>query len=257
MKRLGHFLRDGLERIRAWLARPRPLQAIGAWVRERLRRRSAARVAYSPSSGPPASAIERVIAWLRRFRWLRPLMEGILPSPRLLKDEAIQLEIRMAPYRVQATYWFFRAALALLAFSILVTVLLVAFRVPTLVQALGGILIFLSLSLLVQAVHQILLYYQWRVILTNKRMIIIAPDARRRGFADAVYLKGGRIQVVDTAWSSSPVWGFFQATTGARDVILSLAGYEFKPEGAEVKGGLRFPDMMPDDIMRLEELIFG
>lgn len=257
MKRLWRFLQDGLERVRAWLARSRPLQAIGQRIRGGLRRRSAARAAHQPPFTPAPSAIERVIAWLRRFRWLRPLMEGILPSPRLLKDETIQLEIRMAPYRVQATYWFFRAALALVAFSLLVTVLLVVFRAPILLQALGGILIFLSISLLLQAIHQILLYYQWRFILTNKRTIIIAPDARRRGFADAVYLKGGRIQVVDTAWSSSPVWGFFQATTGARDVILSLAGYEFRPEGAEVKGGLRFPDVMPDDIIRLEELIFG
>jgi len=45
--------------------------------------------------------------------------------------------------------------------------------------------------------------------------------------------------------------------TGARDVILSLTGYEFKPEGAEVKGGLRFPDVMPEDIVKLEEIIFG
>lgn len=63
--------------------------------------------------------------------------------------------------------------------------------------------------------------------------------------------------MVDTGWSPHPIWGFFQAMTGARDVILSLAGYEFKPEGAEVKGGLRFPDVMPEDIARLEEIVFG
>jgi hypothetical protein len=40
-------------------------------------------------------------------------------------------------------------------------------------------------------------------------------------------------------------------------VILSLTGYEFKPEGADVKGGLRFPAVMPEDIAKLEEIIFG
>jgi hypothetical protein len=198
-----------------------------------------------------------VVAWLSRFRLLRPLMEGVLPVPRLLRDETVQLEIRMAPYRLQAARTLFTIVLALLLLSLVGAAVISLLPISGFLRA--GVWLFTLLPLLgfFKTVHQILLYYQWRFMLTNKRIIIIAPDPRRSGFADAVYLKGGRIQVVDTAWSSSALWGLFQAMTGARDVILSLAGYEFKPEGAEVKGGLRFPDVMPEDIAKLEEIIFG
>jgi len=39
--------------------------------------------------------------------------------------------------------------------------------------------------------------------------------------------------------------------------MLSMSGYEFQEQGAKVKGGLRFPDVTPDNIQRLEALIFG
>ena len=178
-------------------------------------------------------------------------------SARLLKDEAVQLEIRMAPYRLRAARVLFTIFLVFLLLSLVGAAVISLLPVSEFLQA--GVWLFTLIPFIgfIRAVHQILLYYQWRFILTNKRIIIIAPEPRRAGFADVVYLKGGKIQVVDTAWSSSSLWGIFQAMTGARDVILSLAGYEFKPEGAEVKGGLRFPDVMPEDIVKLEEIIFG
>ncbi|MGQ9467269.1 MAG: hypothetical protein ACUVXE_08860 [Anaerolineae bacterium] len=234
-----------------------PLDLFFRRVMERIRRARAQRAAYSPPFAPIPTIVERVIAWIARFHLLRPLMEGVLPTPRLLQGETVQLEIRMAPYRVQAARWLAKGAIVLLVISLLLAILASFLYAPPLLQA--GLWLLTGLALLgfIQAMRHILLYHQWRFILTNKRIIIIAPDARRRGFADAVYLKGGKIQVVDTSWSRSPIWGIFQAMTGARDVILSLAGYEFKPEGAEVKGGLLFPDVMPEDITRLEELIFG
>lgn len=217
----------------------------------------ARRVVRRPPFLPAPTMIERAIAWFGRFRLLRPLMESILPPLRLLKDESVQLEIRMAPYRVQAARWLSTVTLILLLVSLPSAIVLYFLHVSSLLQIGAWLLCFFAFAGLIYAVRNILLYHQWRFILTNKRIIIIAPDARRQGFADAVYLKGGKIQVVDTSWSRSPIWGFFQAITGARDVILSLSGYEFKPEGAEVKGGLLFPDVMPGDIARLEELIFG
>jgi len=215
------------------------------------------RAARLPPLAPSPAAIERAVAWLSRFRLLRPLMEGILPVPRLLKDETVQLEIRMAPYRLQAAQSLFTITLVLLILSLVGAVVLSLLPISGLLRT--GVWLFPLLSLLgwVKTIRQMLLYYQWRFILTNKRIILIAPEPRRSGFADVIYLKGGKIQVVDTAWSSSSLWGLFQAMTGARDVILSLTGYEFKPEGAEVKGGLRFPDVMPEDIVKLEEIIFS
>lgn len=257
MNRIGLAVLGGAEWVLANLARIRPLEGICRRALDRLQRYRAARAARRPPFAPAPSVIERVVAWLARFRWLRPLMEGILPTPRLLQGEVVQLEIRMAPYRLHIALALFRAALAFTSFLLVVFVLVVVMRLPAVFQAALGLLLFLSFYGVISTIHQLVLYYQWRFILTNKRIIIIAPDARRRGFADVVYLKGGKIQVVDTAWSASPLWGIYQAMTGARDVILSLAGYEFKPEGAEVKGGLRFPDVMPGDIARMEDLIFG
>ncbi len=233
------------------------MSPLRTWLADRLRRGRATRAARLPPLAPSPATIERVVAWLSRFRLLRPFMEGILPVPRLLQGESVQLEIRMAPYRIQFSRWLSTFALLLSLLSLLAAVTLSFLNIPQIYQfGVWGIFL-VSVVGFARSVRQILLYHQWRFILTNKRIIIIAPDVRRRGFADAVYLKGGKIQVVDTSWSRSPVWGFFQAATGARDVILSLAGYEFKPEGAEVKGGLLFPDVMPEDIVRLEELIFG
>lgn len=244
-------------RVPAGLARRHPLESFCRRVMGRIRRARAQRTAYRPPFAPIPTIVERVIAWLARFRLLRPLMEGVLPTPRLLQGETVQLEIRMAPYRIQAARWLATGTLVLLFISLFSAALASFLHAPTPLQAGLWLLTVLALLGLIRAIGHILLYHQWRFILTNKRIIIIAPDARRRGFADAIYLKGGKIQVVDTSWSRNPIWGIFQAMTGARDVILSLAGYEFKPEGAEVKGGLLFPDVMPEDIIRLEELIFG
>ncbi|MCS7282605.1 MAG: hypothetical protein NZ769_04530 [Anaerolineae bacterium] len=257
MNRIGLAVLGGAEWVLANLARIKPLGGICGQALDRLRRYRAARAARRPPFEPAPSGVERVVARLARFRWLRPLMEGILPTPHFLEGESVQLEVRMAPYRLHIALALFRAALAFASFVALGLIVISAMRVAAVLQALVGFLLFLSVYGVISTIRQLLLYYQWRFILTNKRIIIVAPDAQRRGFADVVYLKGGRIQVVDTAWSSSPLWGFYQAMTGARDVILSLAGYEFKPEGAEVKGGLRFPDVMPEDIKRIEELIFS
>ncbi|MCX7855635.1 MAG: hypothetical protein N2556_06635 [Anaerolineae bacterium] len=212
---------------------------------------------WSPPFTPPPSFVQRLFARLCRFRFLRPLLESILPPIRLLKDERVQIEIRMAPYRVWAARRLMILALILLLLGLPLAVVALALRAPLLVQLLSWLVVFLALTTISWSFQNMVLYEQWRFIVTDKRIIITAPDPRRAWVADAVYLKGGKIQVVDTSWSPHPVWGFFQAMTGARDVILSLAGYEFKPEGAEVKGGLRFPDILPEDIARLEEIVFG
>jgi len=197
----------------------------------------------------------RAAAGLRQL--LRPLSEGVMPQPRLLKDEQVQLTIRMAPYRLktaQSLFW-------IGAFSSLIAgVLYILARILSWLSIVQLAIIAVALLFVASmfgAWQQMLLYHQWQCLITNKRLIIIAPDPARWGFADIIYLKGGKVQVVDTNWSSSPWWGLFQSTTGARDVVLSLSGYEFKPSGVEVKGGLRFPDVMPDDIVKLEELVFG
>jgi len=188
--------------------------------------------------------------------WYR-LQESVIPDIRYLSEEEKQLEIRMAPYRR-------RVPLSLaIAFGVLGGMLLfpalLSLRLSwsfTVRLLLWGGEIFALWGLFAQ-LENLLLYEQWRFILTNKRIILVTPTPDRRGLADTIYLRQGQIKVIDTNWSAHPFWGLFQAMQGSRDVMLSMSGYEFKEEGAQVKGGLRFPDVRPEDIRRLEELIFG
>ncbi len=211
-------------------------------------------------SSEPFSQKSRVRLFLERvaqIRLLQPLVEGVLPSPRLLKGEEVQLEIRMASYRLKFAELASVVSATLLVICLFVTYAAWAFDwSPTVLFGAGMLATLMGLAL-IESLRHILLHEQWVFLVTNTRLILVTPDPRRRGLADAIYLMRGKIQVVDTNWSRSPWWGLFQAATGARDVLLSLTGYEFKAEGAEVKGGLLFPDVPQEDIRRLEELIFG
>jgi hypothetical protein len=106
------------------------------------------------------------------------------------------------------------------------------------------------------AFEDLLRYKQWRLFVTNRRTILYVPDPRSWLLLDSVRLQAGKIQVIDTNFSPNLWWGIFQSWFGARDLVLSLSGYEFKPNTAEVKGGLVFPDVMMEDIMKLEEVVF-
>lgn len=188
--------------------------------------------------------------------WVR-LRESVLPEVHYLVGEQTKLIIRMAPYRQQVPQSILRGGGVLLLIDL---ILLLASRALAWSPVIQGVLGALAIALLYAVIHSIedlLLHEQWQFILTDKRIVLITPDPDRHGFADAIYLKGGKIQVMDTNWSKNPIWGLFQATSGARDVMLSMSGYEFQETGAKVKGGLRFPDVMPDDILKLEQLIFG
>ncbi len=186
----------------------------------------------------------------------RTILETFLPKPRYLEGEEVKQIIQMAQYRAEIPK-------LLGAFGMIVLVpALIALGVTVLYYSererfIAAIFVIVALFFLFESAQEWLLYNQWKFIVTNKRFILITPHPERRGFADVIYLKGGKIQVLDTNFSKSPIWGLFQAILGTRDVMLSMSGYEFKETGAQVKGGLRFPDVRPDDIKRLEELIFG
>jgi len=185
------------------------------------------------------------------------LSQSVLPDVHYLDGEILRLTIRMAPYRKNVPRLFTRVGGLLLLISLVLTGLSFLPGWPPSARFWFGALVIFGLYLFGYGLQSLLLYEQWQFILTDKRIILITPDPSRRGFADAIYLKQGKIQVLDTNWSSSPFWGMFQAVKGSRDVMLSMSGYEFQETGAKVKGGLRFPDVTPDNIRRLEALIFG
>jgi hypothetical protein len=202
--------------------------------------------------------MQRVIrnVWSFLARITRPLKESFLPKPRYLTGETVQQVIQMAGYRASVPRWMGIAGVCIFVPALVIFLLTLIAGTETAQSIAGGVSV-VGLLLVFEAGRGWLLYNQWKFIVTDKRFILITPDPDRSWFADAIYLKGGKIQVLDTNLSKSPIWGFFQLTRGTRDVMLSMSGYEFKETGAQVKGGLRFPDVLPDDIQRLEELIFG
>ena len=187
---------------------------------------------------------------------IRPFVQSFFPKPHYLEGETVQQKIRMAQYRAEMPRIFATAGVVLLVPALVAFIFLAVFGSDA-SKMVAAIFTILALLLLYEAAESWMAYHQWQVIVTNKRFILITPDPNRKGFADVIYLKAGKIQVLDTNFSRSPVWGLFQILTGSRDVMLSLSGYEFVESGAKVKGGLRFPDVKVEDIDRLEQLVFG
>ncbi len=187
--------------------------------------------------------------------WWR-ILDSILPEIHYLEGETPQIEIRMAPYRRNIPMWILRISMGVLILSLVLAVVAHYIWSPAAMYTFLAVAM-LAVGMIFIQLENLLLYEQWRFILTDKRIILVTPDPERKGFADAIYLKRGKIQVLDTNWSKHPFWGLLQAIDGSRDVMLSMSGYEFKEQGARVKGGLRFPDITPDDVLKLEQLIFG
>jgi hypothetical protein len=210
---------------------------------------------------PPAAkkraipaALEKVWQFFRRI--IRPFLESFFPKPHYLEGEVVQQVIRMASYRAKVPRLLGIAGMILLVPGLILLGAATLAQTDA-IQLVSAIIVIVALFFLFTSAQEWLNYNQWHFIVTNKRIILITPHPQRRGFADAIYLKGGKIQVLDTNFSKSPLWGLFQMIQGTRDVMLSMSGYEFQETGAQVKGGLRFPDVRPEDIRRLEELIFS
>jgi hypothetical protein len=216
------------------------------------------KTATTPPEAQEKSRIPAVLqrTWKLFERIIQPFLEAFLPKPHYLEGEETEQVIQMAHYRAEVP-----KLLGALGTIILVPAL-ITFGVMTLNQSetgemIAAVFVIAALFFVFESAQEWLLYNQWKFIVTNKRFILITPYPQRRGFADVIYLKGGKIQVLDTNFSKSPLWGLFQIFQGTRDVMLSMSGYEFLETGAQVKGGLRFPDVSPEDILRLEQLIFG
>jgi hypothetical protein len=191
------------------------------------------------------------------LRVTHDLAEDVVPSPQLLRDEEVQIEIRQAWYRHVIPFGILRYWWILIGFSLVLTVALgyLARRLGG-SPALGLLGLVLPLAAFGWATEEKLRYKQWLLLVTNRRTIVYMPAPRSHLLVDNVRLQAGRIQVVDVNFSPNRWWRMFQLMTGARDLVISISGYEFKPDAAEVKGGLVIPDIMPEDVSRLEEIVF-
>jgi hypothetical protein len=181
-----------------------------------------------------------------------------LPTLDLLEGEKVELEIRQAWYRsaFPTFIWHYSWVIGLIALVMLALVGYVEIRVWN-SMLISWLTLLLPLALLLWAAVERLRYEQWRLIITNRRTILYIPDPEHWWRVETVRMGGTkRISVVDTNFSRNPWWGIFQTWTGARDLVFSTSGYAFKEGKAQVMGGLIMPDVMPEDVRKLEEKIF-
>ena len=179
------------------------------------------------------------------------------PSGRRFSNEKVQLEIRRAWYR---------DILGLIVLDRLCYFVVAALIISAIVGIVGFFQQWSPWVVLIPfAVLGVLVYYaayervrhmQWRLLKTNARLIISLPEDEESFLVDSIELKG-LPNVIDTNWSKSPVLRLFQVFTGARDLSISLAGYQFTEHSARVRDALIMPDVMPQDVRKLKELVFA
>jgi len=171
----------------------------------------------------------------------------------LLADEIPQLEIHLAWYRDLLSNivfghfnWLLVTDLILTAVIFLGTRSLTYSLIPTIALLIA----------MFEAGREFIEYEQWRLIKTNKRLIISLPQHGSWPLVDNIEM-GDSPKVIDTNWSNNAIWRLFQFFTGARDVYLSLTAFKFEEGTARVKDALIFPDVMPDDVYKLKNLVFS
>ncbi len=191
------------------------------------------------------------------FRW--NIEDSFQPediSERLLPDETPELQIGLAWYRAFPANIIFRYFGVLAVLTLVATAVLL---ILGLLNVLGFIFTIIPILLLISIVagsaQQYIVYNQWRVLKTNKRLIISLPQPDGFPLVDNIELKGVPT-VVDTNWSKNPVWRFFQFFTGARDMHISMVAYKFDENTARVGNSLVIPDVMLQDLLEFKKIVF-
>jgi hypothetical protein len=202
-----------------------------------------------------------IAGWLAKewaqFRWK---VEGTFQpqdmSTRLLPGEQIQLEVHPAWYRNILGLFIFHRFRWALAITLIISSIVAVFF---LLLDFNPLYIFIPIGLLaVLAIIAVIEHYdylQWRLLKTNIRLIISVPQRGAWPLLDTIELKG-LPNVLDTNWSPNPIWRVFQFFTGARDLYISLVGYQFIEGTARVRDALVIPDVLPRDVFELKKLVF-
>ena len=125
---------------------------------------------------------------------------------RLLPGEELQLEIHLAWYRDILGRWIIdRFGWFLLLAAVIIFITAVITSTQNYHWGIAFIPAFLFLSLFLLAMHQRIIYLQYRLQKTNARFIISIPQPNGFPLADNIELKG-LPQVVDPNWSKSFIW---------------------------------------------------
>ena len=191
------------------------------------------------------------------FRWnIEDTFQPEDIAERLLPKEEPQLEIRLAWYRDIIgiiVFDYFRWIFSLTMLITAVVVLFAYLRGYNLI--LGAIPILILIGVVIIGIRERIEYNQWRLLKTNARFIISIPQHNSFPLVDNIELKG-LPTVLDTNWSKNPFWRIFQFFTGARDLHISLAAYQFAEGTARVRDALIIPDVMPKHVYELRKLVF-
>lgn len=192
------------------------------------------------------------------FRW--HIEDSFQPediAERLLPNEEPVLQIGLAWYRAFPANIIFRHFGVFIILTIVCTVILL---VLAFLGVLGFIFAIFPILILIATVaasaQQYITYSQWRVLRTNKRLIISLPQPQGFPLVDNIELKGVPT-VVDTNWSRNPVWRFFQFFTGARDMYISMVAYKFNESTARVGDALIIPDVTLRDVLEFKKVVFS
>ncbi|MBE2221068.1 MAG: hypothetical protein IAF02_05980 [Anaerolineae bacterium] len=192
------------------------------------------------------------------FRW--HIEDSFQPediAERLLPNEEPVLQIGLAWYRAfpsSIIFRYFGVFVILTIVSTVIMLILAFFGVFGFIFTTIPVLIFIAI--VASSIQQYVTYSQWRVLRTNKRLIISLPQPHGFPLVDNIELKGVPT-VVDTNWSRNPVWRFFQFFTGARDMYISMVAYKFNESTARVGDALIIPDVTLRDVLEFKKVVFG
>jgi len=192
------------------------------------------------------------------FRW--HIEDSFQPediSERLLPGEEPVLQIGLAWYRAFPASVIFKYFGLFVLLTIFVTVILLLLGYFSVLGYLFAIIpVALLISIVAASAQQYIIYNQWRVLKTNKRLIISLPQHNGFPLVDNIELKG-MPTVIDTNWSRNPAWRFFQFFTGSRDMYISMVAYKFDQDTARVGDSLIIPDVTLRDVLEFKKVVFS
>ncbi len=210
------------------------------------------------SSGPLGWVKTRWKRLPTDFRW--HIEDSFQPediSERLLPGEVPMLQIGLAWYRAFPANIIFRYLNWFIVLAIVSTAVLLLLGFLQRLNYLYAIVPAAVLAgVIFGSARQYIVYNQWRVLKTNKRLIISLPQPKGFPLIDNIELKG-MPAVVDTNWSRNPGWRVFQFFTGARDMYISMVAYKFNEDTARVGDALIIPDVTLHDVLEFKKVVFG
>lgn len=192
------------------------------------------------------------------FRW--HIEDSFQPediSERLLPGEVPIVEIGLAWYRAFPANIIFRYLGILIILTVVATAVMLLLGYLQYFSYLFALIPPAALaSIILGSARQYIIYNQWRVLKTNKRLIISLPQPKGFPLIDNIELKGVPA-VIDTNWSRNPAWRIFQFFTGARDMYISMVAYRFNEDTARVGDALIIPDVTLHDVLEFKKVVFG